>query len=206
MTSLASRITARTAAPAHAGRVWTPHDFLHLGSRAAVDQALSRLVMARKLRRIGRGLYDRPRVSAVLKRPILPTPKALADAISRRDRIAILPDGIFAANRLGLTTAVPARNDYVTNGRSRTVTAGDLKIHLRHAGKKIMQLADSPCGPVVQALDWIGAQTPGDMIIVGNILRRRLPENVKRDLARQMGKLPDRLVPVARLVIERTEA
>ena len=45
------------------GFVFTPKDFLDLGSRAAVDQALSRLTRRGTIRRLGRGLYDYPRVS-----------------------------------------------------------------------------------------------------------------------------------------------
>ena len=40
--------------------VWTPVDFLDLGSREAVDKTLQRLTFASQNRRLHRGLYDRP--------------------------------------------------------------------------------------------------------------------------------------------------
>lgn len=43
------------------GGVFTPSDFLDVAGRAAVDQALSRLVKGGKLRRLARGLYDFPK-------------------------------------------------------------------------------------------------------------------------------------------------
>ena len=61
--------------------VCTPKDFLDIGSREAVDQALSRLVKASRLRRVGRGLYDEPRMSDVLKRPAPVDPDAFIEAI-----------------------------------------------------------------------------------------------------------------------------
>lgn len=44
------------------GKVFTNKDFRRLGSRDGIDQALSRLVKEQAVRRIGRGLYDLPRI------------------------------------------------------------------------------------------------------------------------------------------------
>jgi hypothetical protein len=87
--------------------VFTPKDFLDLGSRAAIDRALSRLVTNGKLRRIGRGFYDFPRQSKILKGSAPPNLDATVQAISRRDRIQVMPNGVAAANALGLTNVVP---------------------------------------------------------------------------------------------------
>lgn len=42
------------------GVVFVTREFLELGSRAAVDEALSRLAREGVIRRLGRGLYDVP--------------------------------------------------------------------------------------------------------------------------------------------------
>ena len=67
MNPIAHKIMKRVSAHGRGKWVCTPKDFLTLGSRAAVDQALSRLVKAGRLRRVGHGLYDMPRMSAVLQ-------------------------------------------------------------------------------------------------------------------------------------------
>ena len=69
MTPLAHKIMKRVSKRGRGKWVCTPKDFLGLGSREAVDQALSRLVKAGQLCRVGHGLYDMPRMSDVLKRP-----------------------------------------------------------------------------------------------------------------------------------------
>ena len=97
----------------------TPKDFLDVASRQAVDQALSRLVKAGRLRRVGHGLYHLPRISGVLKRPAPVDLDAAIKAIARRDGVRIMPDGLVAANQLGLTNAVPAKPCYVTDGPTR---------------------------------------------------------------------------------------
>ena len=116
MTTLADKIMERVSAH-HGGRwVCTPGDFLDLGSREAIDQALSRLVKAGRLRRVGHGLYVRPRISSVLNRPAPVDLEAAIAALARRDGVRIMPDGLVAANQLGLTNAVPAKVSYVTDG------------------------------------------------------------------------------------------
>ncbi len=56
MTGIADKIMKRVRAKGRGKWVCTPKDFLDLGSRAAVDQALSRLATSGDLRRVGRGL------------------------------------------------------------------------------------------------------------------------------------------------------
>ncbi|MBN8751343.1 MAG: hypothetical protein J0I65_28130 [Variovorax sp.] len=80
-----------------------------LGNRDAVDKALQRLALAGELRRIDRGLYDRPVVNRLTKKSTTPDYRAVLDAITRRDQLRILVDGMTAANDLGMTDAVPAR-------------------------------------------------------------------------------------------------
>ncbi len=57
-------------------KVWTPGDFLDLGKRDAVDKALQRLVGSDALRRVDRGLYDKPRINSLRIAPLLQTIEA----------------------------------------------------------------------------------------------------------------------------------
>ena len=89
--------------------VWTPRDFLAFGARDAVDKVLQRMVHAGELRRIARGLYDRPSINSLTRQAMATDPRSVIDAVARRDQIRVLVDGMTAANDLGLTTAVPAK-------------------------------------------------------------------------------------------------
>ncbi len=115
-----------------------PRDFLDLGGREAVDQALSRLTKAGRLRRVGHGLCDVPRLSEVLNGPAPVDLDAAIAALARRDGVRIMPDGLVAANQLGLTNAVPATATYVTDGHSRTLKIGGRTSQFRHAGPGVM--------------------------------------------------------------------
>src|ERR1039457_269937 len=68
--------------------VWTPNDFLDMGSRAAVDKVLQRLATSNTIRRIDRGLYDVPGVNRLTGKPTNPDYRAVIDAVARRDKLA----------------------------------------------------------------------------------------------------------------------
>lgn len=190
MTGIADKIMKRARAHGRGKWVCTPRDFLDLGSRAAVDQALTRLVKAGELRRAGRGLYDLPRISKALNRPAPMSLDSVVAAVARRDNIRVMPDGIIAANRLGLTNAVPAKADYVTDGATRTIKVDGWTVRLHHARPNLMNWIGRPGAQVVQALHWLGPRAAGDPQTVAD-LQRRLPDKVKRDLAKGANTLPD---------------
>jgi hypothetical protein len=181
MTSLADKIMKRVRGHGRSKWVCTPKDFLDLGSRAAVDQALSRLFKNGVLRRISRGLYDLPRMSGILNRPAPANIDAAVDALARRSNVKIVPDGIFAANQLGLTNAVPAKASYITNGTTKTVNIGSRTIHLRHVSQRLIDWTNRPAGCVVQALDWLGLSVADNPETI-NLLRKRVPDDLKRNL------------------------
>ena len=195
MTPIAPKIMKRVSAHGRGKWVCTPRDFLDLGSRAAVDQALSRLVKAGRLRRVGHGLYDMPRMSTILQRAAPVDLDAAITALARRDGVRIVPDGLLAANQLGLTTAVPAQVSYVTDGPPRTLKVGGRTVRFRHAGPNVMRWAGTSAAPVVQALRWLGPNYAADAQVVST-LRRRLPADVKRELSQHSQNLPGWALPL----------
>ena len=97
----------KRARSAGRGGVFTPSDFLDVAGRAAVDQALSRLVKSGTLRRLTRGLYDYPKVHPKLG-ALSPTPDDVAQALARETGSHVQIAGARAANALGLSTQMPA--------------------------------------------------------------------------------------------------
>ena len=197
--SVAQRIMKRVRSRPAGHWVCTPRDFTDLGSRHAVDQALSRLVKARRLRRVGHGFYDAPRWSPILKGPAPVDLDVAIAALARRDGMKIVPDGSVAANQLGLTNAVPARPRYLTDGTSRTLKIGGHTVRLRHASPRKMRWSGKPAAPVVQALQWLGPDAASDPPVALK-LRRQLPETVKQSLTRDHQHLPGWMIPIARRV------
>ena len=133
-------------------------------------------------------------MSGVLNRPAPVDMDSAVAALTRRDSVRIMPDGIVAANQLGLTNAVPAKAGYVTDGATRNVKIGNRTVHLRHAGPSVMAWAGKSSAPVVQALRWLGPQASLDAWVAAT-LKRKLPDAVKRDLVRNSAALPSWAVP-----------
>lgn len=135
--------------------VWTPNDFVDFGSRSAIDKALQRLAAAGELRRIDRGLYDRPGKNELTGKPTVPDYRAVIQAVARRDNARLLLDGMTAANDLGLTTAVPARIEVLTDARLKPIRLGNQVIHFKTAAPSRLFWAGRPAMRIVQALYWM---------------------------------------------------
>ncbi|RFZ83833.1 hypothetical protein D0Y60_19800 [Shinella sp. WSJ-2] len=168
------------------GSVYTPSDFLDVATRTAVDQALSRLVKSGKLRRLARGLYDYPKIHSQLG-PLSPAPDDVAQALARETGSQVQIAGARAANALGLTTQVPAKSTYLTDGPSRRVVLGKRVVDLRHASPKHLIAPGSPAGTVVQALRHVGQVRAAD---VAQVAAHRLSPSDKHTLATSAYQAP----------------
>lgn len=160
---LKSEILERTAKSAKSA-VWTPSDFLDLANRDAVDKTLQRLVKAGVLRRIDRGLYDRPDVNSLTKEKSAPDPRAIVEAVARRDQIRVLVDGMTAANDLGLTNAVPAKIIVHSEARPKSIKLGNLTINFKQTAASKLYWAGRPAMRIVQALHWLRDTMAGDEV------------------------------------------
>ena len=160
----------RRARSSGRGGVFTPQDFLDVAARAAVDQALSRLVKRGKLRRLARGLYDYPKIHPKLG-PLSPAPDDVARALARETGSRAQIAGAHAANALGLSAQVPAKSLYLTDGPSRRIVLGKRVVDLRHASPKHLIAPGSPAGTVVQALRHVGPVRADDVarVAVGRL-------------------------------------
>ena len=194
-TGLRSRLLARIAA--NPDEVWVPGDFADLGNRSAIDKSLQRLVATGDLRRIDRGLYDRPRMNDLTGRLTVPDYRAVIRAVTRRDQARALIDGMTAANDLGLTTAVPARIEVLVDARLKPIRLGSQEIRFRYAAPSRLYWAGRPAMRVVQALHWMQ-----DMLLQENERQRvraelralfvdpRYGQSIRDDLQAGLAALP----------------
>ena len=158
---------------------------LHLGSRAAVDQALSRLVRRGALLRAGRGVYVLPVESRFGRRAPSVDKTVEGLAAVRGERIA--NSGAMAANVLGLTAQVPVRRVFLTSGPSRTLTLGRERIELRHAPPWQLALAGRRAGEAIRALAWLGRDRAD---AATGAVRERLSADERRELGTVSAQMP----------------
>jgi len=186
MQSVDSSILSRICGSGR-GSVFTPGRFLDLGSRNAVDKVLSRLVQKGTIRRVARGLYDYPEHHPVMG-ILAPSPDAIARALAGKRGIRLQPSGAYAANRLGLSTQVPARIVYLTDGPSRTVRVGNQEIRLQRTTPRNMGPTGRISGLVIQALRRLGQKHVDDAAI--QTLQRKLSDQDKKRLIKDISYAP----------------
>lgn len=168
------------------GGVLSPKEFLHLGSRSAVDQAFSRLAKAGKLLRVARGAYTAPVSSRFGSHA--PAPDKVVQSLAEQSGEIVVPHGASAANALGLTQQVPIREVYLTSGRTRKLKLGRSEVLVKHAPRWMLALGARPAGAAVRALAWIGPSHANESLAA---LHRTLPYSEWQALASARASLPD---------------
>lgn len=188
------------------GCVWTPVDFLDLGPRDAIDKALQRLERSGDLRRVDRGLYDLARHNALTGKAAAPDYRSVIDAVSRRDQVRVLVDGMTAANALGLTDAVPAQVVVHTDGRLRPIQLDKLTIRFRLTAASKLYWAGRPAMQVIQALHWLRDTLSEQRDVITARLRRLLASDtsgvLRDDLRQGLPTLPAWMQKLLREILD----
>lgn len=158
---------------------------LHLGGRAAVDQALARLAREGGLLRVGRGIYVRPVESRFGGRA--PSTARMVDGLASSRGETIVHHGAATANALGLTTQVPMREIYLTSGRSRCLQLGAQTVDIRHAPGWQLLFPGRLAGDLLRALAWLGPEHAAEAMLR---LRAKLPRSELEAIRSVRGCLP----------------
>lgn len=179
--------------------VWTPIDFIDLANRANVDKILQRLALSGYLQRIERGLYTKIRINSLTGNPAAVDYHKVIEAVSRREQVRILIDGLSAANALGLTNAVPGKVIVHTDGRLRPIHIDNLTIHFKLTAPSKLYWSNRPAMYMIQALYWLRdslANLNADelAIIEAKIIRilsaPQLGKNIRNDIMHGLHTLP----------------
>ena len=186
--------------------VWTVNDFLDLGNYDAVRKMLQRLASAGDIRRIDDGLYDKPQLNRLTKKDDPPNPRQVIDAVTRRNQIRVLVDGMTAANDLGLTNAVPAKIVVHTDARLRPIKLGNMTISFKPTAPSKLYWAGRPAMRLVQALHWLRDTTDIQTLNAQvRALLKRIPDPhpILDDLIQGMSTLPAWMQDLLRPVLDR---
>ena len=147
------------------GWVFSQHDFVGFGSRAAIDLALHRLLLKGTIRRVIRGLYLYPKFSTLLSQELSPDMDQVAHALARKFGWRIQPGGAAAQNLLGLSTQVPARIVYLSDGPNRSYQVGKTALSFDHTALKESGFKRPESSLIVQALKSCGQERVSPEII-----------------------------------------
>lgn len=142
------------------GRGWAffAKDFSADFGGANIDKALSDLTKQGKIRRICRGMYDYPKYSELLGQLLSPDFDQVAQAFARKFNWRIQPSGDAALNLLGISTQVPGKYVYLSDGPNRTYAIGNYKLVFKKTALKEIGFKHRESGIIVQALKSLGKE------------------------------------------------
>lgn len=169
------------------GNIFFPSDFASYGDVKVVGKSLERLTTKGNIVRLARGIYTYPKIDKVLGLgALMPSIEQIAETIARRDKARIVPTGIYAMNKLGLSTQVPMNIVYLTDGAPRRISLGNGRsIHFKYTTPKNLSFTNTLAMLVTFALKEIGRDKITDNMAsqVKSILKKDRKENILADEA-----------------------
>lgn len=168
---------------ARRGVLFFTENFVRFGTPDAVRQALGRLVKKGELDRVTTGIYVRSEYDPVIGK-ITPGIEDIARAIAKRDKARIVPTGDYALHKLGLTTQVPMKVVFLTDGSARKITIGKRSITFKKASPKNVAAVGEISSLVIQALRTIGKDelTEEQRLKIDALLRKEKPTKLEHDM------------------------
>lgn len=170
-------------AKAKKGHLFFLSDFRGMGSEGAVKMALSRLIKAGKVKRIAHGVYLVPEMDPILGTK-LPSMESVVEAIAKKEHIRVKPTGVYALHKLGLTTQVPMRLVYLTDGALKQIKIGKTIIKFKPTTPKKLSLQGKLSSLIIQALEEIGTENLDRSTIerIKELLKKEEPKKLLADL------------------------
>ena len=158
-------------------------DFIGFGNSNTISKTLDRLIDENELRRLAPGIFYRPATSALIGE-LKPSVEEVAKAIARRDKARIVPTGSYAMNRLGLSTQVPMRIVYLTDGSARKIKIGNSTINFKRVSPKNVATIGEISTLAIQALKAIGKGlvTEEEVLKIEKILENEKVSALEHDI------------------------
>jgi len=137
------------------GEIFFIADFTELGNYEAVRKSLQRLTKEDSIKRIAKGIYLLPKIHERLG-VIYPHAEQIAKAIAKRDKARIIATGSTALNLLGLSTQIPMKVVFLTDGSARNIKVGNQTIQFKKTNPKNLSIEHRLTNLIIQALKAIG--------------------------------------------------
>lgn len=170
-------------------------DFKGKGTEAAIRKTLSRLAGSGKLKRVAHGIYYIPKIDPVLGE-LYPSAEEVAQKIADKERVHIQLSGVYALNKLGLSTQVPTKLVYITDGVQRMITIGKMKVRFKATTRKKLSMKGELSKLIILALEELKLDKiePERETKIRELLLKEDPRKLKHDLALAPGRVHDYIV------------
>lgn len=165
------------------GTLFLPYDFACEGSAVSIRKALQALKDKDIIKSVAHGIYVRPKINAYIGE-VLPSAEEVAQAIAKRDKIRLVPTGAYSLNALGLSTQIPLKLVFLTDGAARTIKVGKRTIKLKKTTPKNLMAKGKISSLVIQALREIGKDnsSPAELQKIMKLLKAEDRQFLKHDI------------------------
>ncbi len=161
-------------------QVFIASDFFDIAGYQTVRSSLNRLVKDKVIIRVMKGIYFKPKYIELIKEYESPSANEVANAIARKYNWTIAPSGNTALNLLGLSTQVPAKWTYVSDGRYASFTFSNATIEFKHRSNRDISKMSALTAIAIQSIKAIGKNKITSKQI--DYLRKKLTEKEKSEL------------------------
>lgn len=174
------------------GRIFLPSDFKDIGTSTAIRKALSRLVEQKVLLRMGQGIY----VTAIYDKvfgEVLPSMEEIAGSLAKKEHVKIMPTGQYALNKIGLSTQVPMKMVFLTNGTKKNIRIGKSSIVFQPTTTKKLAMVGSISSLLFLALEELdlSALSESEKEKIISLLKKEDLKKLKHDLKLVPAKISD---------------
>ena len=160
------------------GTIFVSSDFADIADTETIRRNLNRLTQTGTLRRILKGVYEKPKYSKLLDEYVAADPDAVAKALARSYHWTIAPCGNTALNLLGLSTQVTAVWSYISDGPYKSYEWNSTKLEFKHRTNKEITGLSYMTSLVIQALKTLGKSNVTPEII--QVLSEKLTADDKK--------------------------
>jgi hypothetical protein len=177
------------------GELIFPTDFRGQGTGDAIKKALSRLTQKGVLKRLAHGIYYIPKTDPVLGE-LRPGADDVVKMLAKKEKIRVRPAGAYALNQLGLSTQVPTKLVYITDGHPRLFKLGKMQIKFKATTPKKLSTIGKISSLVIQALEELGTEhlSATTESRLHELLKNEDPKKLQHDLALASAKVNDYIV------------
>jgi hypothetical protein len=189
--SINSQIEAKVKR-AKPGAIFLPSDFKDLGTSTAIRKSLSRLVEQKVLVRMGQGIYATPIHDKVFG-DVLPSMEEIAVTLAKKEHVKIMPTGQYALNKIGLSTQVPMKMVYLTNGTKKNITLGKSSIVFQPTTTKKLAMIGTITSLLFLGLEELDLDnlSESDVNKIINLLKKEDEKKLKHDLKLAPARISD---------------
>jgi hypothetical protein len=174
------------------GAIFLPSDFKDLGTSTAIRKALSRLVEQKVLVRMGQGIYATPIHDKVFG-DVLPSMEEIAVTLAKKEHVKIMPTGQYALNKIGLSTQVPMKMVYLTNGTKKNISLGKSSIVFQPTTSKKLAMIGTITSLLFLGLEELDLDnlSKSDTNKIINLLKKEDEKKLKHDLKLAPSRISD---------------